>query len=287
MHLMSGNCQSHSNHHMSSVEASSLSCISDSLESIQSDDRILGSTVRTTVQNGIEYVSLRDFIMRLCKNNDKRATHTWDRLSQDWKEKLQSFCSRFQFPGRGQSEQPVITFSGAIKLAMILPGKYVKKYRYKFASIISRFLDGDLEMCSEIVKNRSVGKKRSYAQFLQQVEDSIHEGGHPFPNMPQINYIYATETPAFPGLIKIGRTINMKTRLSQLNTACAPLPHVVVAVAPTFNMSRDESAAHEFFSHASKEGEFFAITIEEVTNFFVQHIMARHQKELVEHMGCP
>jgi hypothetical protein len=34
-----------------------------------------------------------------------------------------------------------------------------------------------------------------------------------------------TKSPAFPGLIKIGKTEDFAKRLTQLNTACAPAPH--------------------------------------------------------------
>ena len=254
-------------------------------ESKPFEQSILGSAVRVTTKDGIPYLCIRDFIMHLCDKTDQRALEIWDRLSKENKDELREFCSSFRFPESRQFEQLVISFPGAIKLAMLLPGKHVKRYLRKFAEIISRYLDGDLKMCSEIVENNCIGKKRSYSNFLQEVERSIQENPFSVQATPQVYYVYATQTPALPGLIKIGRTTNMKTRLSQLNTACAPSPHIVVAIAPTFNMTRDESAAHEFFAHARKEGEFFAITIEEVTNFFVQHIMARHQKELVEHMG--
>jgi hypothetical protein len=84
----------------------------------------------------------------------------------------------------------------------------------------------------------------------------------------KIKYIYAVKSVAFPGLIKIGRTQNMKERLSQLNTSCAPAPFVVVAVSPTLDNVRDERIAHEFFSLQRREGEFFSVPELEVMDFF-------------------
>lgn len=81
-------------------------------------------------------------------------------------------------------------------------------------------------------------------------------------------FIYAAKSPAFPGLIKIGRALNVSNRLSQLNTACAPLPFVIVTVSPTLDYKRDEKKAHEFFSDARREGEFFDVTESQVTWFF-------------------
>jgi hypothetical protein len=81
-------------------------------------------------------------------------------------------------------------------------------------------------------------------------------------------FIYAVQSAVFPGLIKIGRTQNVKERLSQLNTACAPSPFVIVAVSPSLDCIRDEKRAHEFFSDHRKEGEFFAITESQVIELF-------------------
>jgi hypothetical protein len=81
-------------------------------------------------------------------------------------------------------------------------------------------------------------------------------------------FIYAIKNAAFPGLIKIGRTQNVKERLSQLNTACAPSPFLIVAVSPSLDYIRDEKKAHDFFSDHRKEGEFFDVTESQVREFF-------------------
>ena len=83
-----------------------------------------------------------------------------------------------------------------------------------------------------------------------------------------MKFVYAVKSAAFPGLVKIGRTQDMKTRLSQLNTACAPSPFVVLAVSPTLDYVRDEKRAHEFFSLQRTEGEFFRVNEAQVTDFF-------------------
>ena len=87
------------------------------------DEIVSGATVRYTIIDGIQYLSVRDLIMHMCGKDNKRAAEVWDRLSPDKKNELSAYCGNFQFPGRGQSEQPVITFPGAIRLAMFLPGK--------------------------------------------------------------------------------------------------------------------------------------------------------------------
>lgn len=84
----------------------------------------------------------------------------------------------------------------------------------------------------------------------------------------EIKYVYAVKSAAFPGLIKIGRTQNMRERLSQLNTSCAPAPFVVVAVSPTLDNVLDEKMAHDFFLSQRREGEFFSVPESEVIDFF-------------------
>ena len=97
--------------------------------------------------------------------------------------------------------------------------------------------------------------------------------------MQATKYVYAVKSPAFPGLIKIGRTQNVRERLSQLNTSCAPCPFVVVVVSPTLDFVRDEKLAHEFFSSQRREGEFFSVSETEVKDFF-KTIQEKYDAEL-------
>ena len=247
------------------------------------DEIVPGATVRVATIGGVQYLSIRDVIMCVCDKNNHRAAETWRNIPENKKEDVQVFCLKHQFPGPGQSEQPIITLEGAIRLMPMLPGKKVQLYQKKFNDIVIRYLDGDLTLCSEVQANKTVGKDKSYFHFAKKTAQAVE--GEIETKMPQVAYIYATKSPAFPDLIKIGRTNDMKTRLSQLNTGCAPLPHVVVAMAPTFNMHRDEHLAHKHFAHARREGEFFAISEQEVTDYFLNHIMAQHQKDLVQHMS--
>ena len=255
------------------------------VSSIPFDEIVPGATVRLTVINGNRYLSVRDIIMHVCGKGNKQASQIWDRMSEDNKEELSSSCSNkelavYKFPGRGQQYQPVITLAGSVKLVMLLPGKRAQLYKTKFAEIISRYLDGDQTLYLEINKNRMAGQKRSYARFAHSVECAAQEDNAN--EMPQIHYIYATKSPAFPDRIKIGRTVNMRARLSSLNTSCAPAPHTVVAMATTLDMYRDEDLAHQYFADSRKEGEFFQITEEEIRAYFSSVIMPRFQEELLQ-----
>jgi len=92
-------------------------------------------------------------IMNLCGVNNKVASQVWERLSTEIKNELSSFCVNFQFPGRGQSEQPVITFPGAIKLLMFLPGEKAKMHRSTMVAILTRYFAGDPSLLREVEAN--------------------------------------------------------------------------------------------------------------------------------------
>ena len=87
------------------------------------DEIVPGGTVRYTVIDGKQYMSVRDLIMHMCEKDNKRASEVWERFDDSKKAELSVYFTTYQFPGPGQSKQPVITFPGAIKLCMFLPGK--------------------------------------------------------------------------------------------------------------------------------------------------------------------
>ena len=86
------------------------------------DEIVTGGTVRYTYIDGIQYLSIRDLIMHMRGKDNHRAAQTWRELPEHQKDEVKKYLGSFQFPGKGQSEQPVITFPGAIRLSMFLPG---------------------------------------------------------------------------------------------------------------------------------------------------------------------
>ena len=86
------------------------------------DEIVPGASVRFTCIDGKQYMSIRDIIMHMCGKDNHRAAEVWRNIPEINKNELAPDCNNFQFPGVGQSKQPVINFPGALKLSMFLPG---------------------------------------------------------------------------------------------------------------------------------------------------------------------
>lgn len=270
------------------------------MATIPFDEIVPGATVRFTLIDLIMFLSVRDIIMHISGKSRKRANETWSnlqpkqkintqkdanqtwgRLSEDQKKELEGDIQFFKFPGRGQTMTPVITIEGAMKLMMMLPGKQAKAMRVQAADILTRYVKGNDSLITEIQHNKKIGPMAACHKLAEKITLKVAQ----YTVMPSVSYIYATKSEAFPGLIKIGRSSNVDARISSLNTGCAPYPHVVIAVAPTYDAPRDEALAHNFFSTSRREGEFFEIPAGEVRDFFANHIMTQYQTELVYHIA--
>jgi len=189
-------------------------------------------------------------------------------------------------PGIGNARTKLLTFEDTIELIMVLPGKMAKQYRLQFVDIITRYLDGDHNLVSEIEENHAIGRIKSYTKFANKVQRQIEiKKTKSVQDLPPTAYVYATKSAAFPGLIKIGKADDVKKRLSSLNTGCSPAPHRVVTLAPSFDNLRDERAAHAFFTDFRKEGEFFELSEDVVKDYFVNFISSQYNRELTEFMS--
>ena len=250
---------------------------SNDVQRILFDEISEGLTVRYTTVDGKLYMSVRDIVMCVCGKDNNQAGQVWRNLSIDVKNELRDFIDKFQFPGRGQSVQPVVALEGAIKLIMVLPGQRAKNARGAFAKVLTRYCEGDMSLCEEISKNKLIGPLAICKSMLT----SSLKLKRPC-RLPVAQWLYGTQSNAFTAVIKIGRTRNLKQRLSSGNTFCAISKHVVVAAVPTFNPARDERTAHEHFAKRRCVGEFFRVTKEDVQRFFNRHIMPQYQLELAE-----
>jgi len=126
---------------------------SDVVNCIPFDDIVVGATVRFTEIDRVQYLSIRDIVMHVCDKDGNHAADWWRTLSDEKKNELTQFLGKFKFPGRGQQEQSVITFPGAIKLLMFLPGEKAKTHRSTMVSILTRYFAGDPSLLKEIEAN--------------------------------------------------------------------------------------------------------------------------------------
>ena len=173
-----------------------------------------------------------------------------------------------KMPGTGNAKTKFISFGDAIELIMVLPGRIAKQIRVKFADVIVRYLDGDRSMCTEIEENHAMGKQESYFKLAKEVLTSVYDENKDMPVLAC--FVYAVKSPAFPGLIMIGKTENIVSRLSNLNVATAPAPFVIVALASSFDYAQAERDAHAFFAYARRKGEFFELQDSDVIDYFAK-----------------
>lgn len=117
------------------------------------DELVSGATVRFALIQGVQYLSIRDLIMVVCDQDNKHASKTWSRISDERFSEVSTFCRNLKFPGPGQKEQQVTTFDGALKLLMWLPGEKAKDFRTKVAEILKRYFAGDPTLLDDIQAN--------------------------------------------------------------------------------------------------------------------------------------
>ena len=117
------------------------------------DEIVPGASVRSMVIDDTQYLSIRDIIMHMCDRPNDHATKTWRDLKDDFKNEIKDLVKEYQFPGRGQSAQPVVTFPGAIRLSMFLPGEHAKRHRSAMSKILARYFAGDKSLLAEIEAN--------------------------------------------------------------------------------------------------------------------------------------
>ena len=149
--------------------------MSESLATIPFDEIIPGASARVCVIDDVQYLSIRDVIMYYGNKKAQAATKTWDRLPDYRKQEVCTECTNFHFPGQGQSEQPVITFRGALKLVMWIGGENAKDQRSAMVKTLTRYYAGDGSLTDEIEANaQSVSPIAQMARAslaAEQVED--------------------------------------------------------------------------------------------------------------------
>jgi hypothetical protein len=98
------------------------------------------------------YLSIRDVLMHVCDLTPKRANEKWDRLSNDIKNELTSFCGQFRFLVLA-IQRLVLTFKGVLRLIMLVSGEKAALYRSAMSKILQRYYAGDGSLTDEIQAN--------------------------------------------------------------------------------------------------------------------------------------
>ena len=100
-----------------------------------------GQVVRAVKINDVYYMPRRDIIMAIAKCDIKAASDIWTRrLTELEKEEASYGCAKHQFDGPGQSETEVLTFDGALSLALCIPGPVAKKIRIQARRLLKKWL---------------------------------------------------------------------------------------------------------------------------------------------------
>ena len=141
------------------------------------DEIVPGATVRFCVIDGVQYLSIRDMIMHVCGKDQHDAARTWREMKPERVSEVGRCLSSFHFPGQGQSEQPVITFVGALKLIMFLPGEAAKKHRGAMTDILRRYYAGDPLLIEEVITNNNSGSPVNELARASLVADGGEDGG--------------------------------------------------------------------------------------------------------------
>ena len=100
-------------------------------------------------------VSVIDVITAVLGVSGNVAAVTLGRLKSEFPE-VTSGCCDFKFKGRGQRGTPVTCVRGIVEIVVLLPGRQAAKVRRQAASLLTRYLGGDLALVDEICRNRGL-----------------------------------------------------------------------------------------------------------------------------------
>lgn len=129
------------------------SCCLVAMSTIPFDEIVPGATARLAVIENVQYLSIRDVLMHICELSTIRANEKWRLLSDEVKTELAEFLGNFQFPGKGNRIEPVITFQGVLKLIMLVSGQKAALYRSAMVKILQKYYAGDSSLLEEVEAN--------------------------------------------------------------------------------------------------------------------------------------
>ena len=106
--------------------------------------------LRTTPQN---WPALIDVTMIFTGLNNNQAAEAVRHLLAQYPEVKESIVN-FKFPGRGQRAISVAPLAAALNFAFLLPGKAAAQMRRQAATLVVRYLGGDVTLVDEVYANR-------------------------------------------------------------------------------------------------------------------------------------
>ena len=118
----------------------------------QLDDAAVAQ-IRKTYEFNPPRVAVLDVFAAITGLSTGNCSNVWKRLQEEYPE-LTTGCSRFKFPGRGQTEIDVADARTITEIIFCMKGKVAAAFRKKSASVIVRFLGGDPTLVETIAANR-------------------------------------------------------------------------------------------------------------------------------------
>ena len=114
---------------------------------LQLDAEALGQ-IRKTSEDPPR-VSIFDVIQAVTGQSNPRMIYS--RLKEAFPEVVTNL-DNLQFPGAGQRPTPVTDARGIVEVILLLPGRAAARFRVEAASVIVRFLGGDLSLVDELAE---------------------------------------------------------------------------------------------------------------------------------------
>jgi len=251
--------------------------------------------------NGVQYLNVLNLIMVMCQKTEmKYANRIWKNMRKTYKLDIESELKPelrdIQFRSNPSNLQLGITFPGAMKLIMWLPGSFAKEFRSQAAHLLIRYFAGDKTMLKEVLDNATssnplfdscrqslettqecAGEKRKLdishgsLEFFHAIQDNIESKHEESKYLyPKQGVVYAMENRnSFPGIYKIGyTTVSLAQRLSALNVSFPFKDLELVMYFKSFYPEQAELEAHEFFQEYRLQGEYFSVPKESLVGYF-------------------
>jgi hypothetical protein len=116
--------------------------------SLNLDEIVAGGSVRVT-NDGLLYAV--DLVMVISGKNNNDAGKDLRNIAEETFSSAK--IAERNTGGRGNSKTKLISFTDAIELIMILPGRLAKESRLRFADLIRRYVAGDSALVNELAEN--------------------------------------------------------------------------------------------------------------------------------------